>query len=238
MRESYQLKYIKDPNIYYHSLSWIQVLYEKQKSEERYIPSLKEYLQNHPGFVYITHQPRPTIDFYTFDFPISIETLIKDEERAFCSFTYIVSEVIDILFSAIEAKEKLHHNFIHIQIDCSFKCTRPLVYCVPRIEIGHETIPLGVIVTPTERKAIFELFFNHLSDVINKYNILNPEKQLNFNLSNVLFLSNEGKSEKSFYQSNNYQHCYCLSKIIGSIDTFSELALIVKEIFNLLSSND
>lgn len=69
----------------------------------------------------------------------------------------IFPEAVDILRTADRLKTILKHDYIHIQIDCSFKCTRSYVFAVPRVEIGHASIPLGLIVTP-QKKPKHSLF--------------------------------------------------------------------------------
>jgi hypothetical protein len=50
----------------------------------------------------------------------------------------------------------------YIQLDCSFKPSYPYCYCTPQAIINNEAIPLGFIMTPTERKATFAWFYQDL----------------------------------------------------------------------------
>jgi hypothetical protein len=50
----------------------------------------------------------------------------------------------------------------YIQLDCSFKPSYPYSYCTPQAIINNEAIPLGFIMTPTEREATFAWFYQDL----------------------------------------------------------------------------
>jgi ubiquitin C-terminal hydrolase len=50
----------------------------------------------------------------------------------------------------------------HIQLDCSFRATRPFAYCVPQAIIRNEAVPLGFIMTPTESCFTYTTFMEEL----------------------------------------------------------------------------
>jgi len=214
-----------------NNFQWISFFKGLQDKVDNYIPSLKEQLDYSPGFVYIGTQNE--IQEYK-DYQFQLEGIPND--KSFCSFTYIVPEAISILQMAKNVRDALKHQYIHMQIDCSFKCTRPYVFSVPRVEMCHASIPLGVIVTPTEKGKTFDLFFQHLEDVIKKYNDKNTDNQLDFDFKrDVLFLSDQGSAEESFYQQNNLQHCWYTRHLAGSTGAFTPLTQIETEIFMIKS---
>jgi ubiquitin C-terminal hydrolase len=50
----------------------------------------------------------------------------------------------------------------YIQMDCSFRCSRPFAYCVPQAIIRNEAVPLGFIMTPTESCFTYTTFMKEL----------------------------------------------------------------------------
>lgn len=51
----------------------------------------------------------------------------------------------------------------HIQLDASFKGSKPYVYCVPQAIIGNRGLACGLVVAPTEREELFQAFHELLS---------------------------------------------------------------------------
>ena len=83
----------------------------------------------------------------------------------------------------------------------------------------------------------FDLFFEKLQEVINLYNLKNPDDKHDFSIKRVVkFLSDQGIAEQSFYQNQNLHHCWCTCHLTGSSGAFSALAQIESEIFMILDS--
>jgi hypothetical protein len=53
----------------------------------------------------------------------------------------------------------------YVELDCSFKCGRPFVICIPMAVINNFGVPLGYILTPTERSESYQLFAECLAKV-------------------------------------------------------------------------
>ena len=70
----------------------------------------------------------------------------------------------------------------YLQLDASFYALQPYVFCVPLLIINNASLPLGIIIGPSEHQNLFSEFF----DLINKSTIL-PFDCLGI-------LSDEGKS--------------------------------------------
>ena len=150
----HDFQYLNNSDFFYGNFQWIDILNKKMNNEDKFIPKLADLLKEYPGFVYLGKQ-NYIKEYSDFDFLIS--TIKNDslsltvKNTSFAYFNYIVPESIDIIERAIKIKNLLKHQFVHIQIDCSFKCTRPYVFAVPHVEIGHASIPLGLIITPTKK---------------------------------------------------------------------------------------
>jgi ubiquitin C-terminal hydrolase len=75
----------------------------------------------------------------------------------------------------------------YIQLDCSFRGTKPYAYCVPQAIIGNEAIPLGFIMTPSECNETYDWWF---ADLTNSDKRVTVHKQI--------ILSDEGPALKHF----------------------------------------
>jgi hypothetical protein len=51
-----------------------------------------------------------------------------------------------------------------IQLDYSFKCAKPFVYCLPQAIRGNEVVPLGFIVTPMETAKTYDWLWRNLPE--------------------------------------------------------------------------
>jgi hypothetical protein len=50
----------------------------------------------------------------------------------------------------------------YIQLDCSFRATKPFAYCVPQAMIKGDAVPLGFIMTPRECALTYTMFMEEL----------------------------------------------------------------------------
>lgn len=56
----------------------------------------------------------------------------------------------------------------YIQLDASFYALSPYVYCVPLAIINNASLPLGLVIGPSEHQNLFNEFFN----LLESYNLL------------------------------------------------------------------
>lgn len=150
------------------------------------------------------------------------------------SFVYIASAAPLILLHALKMKSFLGHQFIHFQIDTSFKVTRPFVYAVPRLELFWCTIPLGLVVAPTERADVYKLFFDCLQASLKKYNVgKEKENQVDIDLvKDAFFLSDKGSANLSFFKDGNINYGICTRHEMGTLGANSPLNEIASRILS------
>ena len=106
----------------------------------------------------------------------------------------------------------------YLQLDASFYALQPYVYCVPLLIINNASLPLGIIIGPSEHQNLFSEFF----DLINKSTIL-PFDCLGI-------LSDEGKSIKSFVNTTKWKQYFCYRHLIEKIGSNSYLGIITKRL--------
>jgi hypothetical protein len=115
----------------------------------------------------------------------------------------------------------------YIQLDCSFKPSRPYVYCAPQAIIRNEAIPLGFIMTPTERQQTYEWFYDDLSDMTGEPPPLKP------------ILSDEGLGLINFGLSGRTgAHFFCYRHLIEKFGARSLLGILAKRILRIRTPED
>jgi hypothetical protein len=109
------------------------------------------------------------------------------------------------------------------ELDCSFKALKPYVYSIPLAVKANVGIPLGIVMTPSERQAVFE----HLANVLAEQGFSRCE------LFELPLLSDDGTALRSYADGNAeregyHRHHYLgyrhLLELIGSATIVAILA--------------
>ena len=105
-----------------------------------------------------------------------------------------------------------------IELDTSFYVLRPYVYSVPNLIYKNESLPIGLVVGPTEKYDIYANFYTFIEKISKKaYDIIITKP----------ILSDQGSALLSFSSKFNLRHFYCYRHIIQNYGS-SELSKIVK----------
>ena len=155
---------------------------------------------------------------------------------------YIFPQFASILKEAIKHKKFLNHQYIHMLIDASFKAIRPYVYAVPRIEMYWATVPLGLIMAPTESAEMYLYFKQCLEHAIKLHNekCQKESDKIIINFKNdIFFVSDTGKANISFYEQIPTTHYgFCTHHTQNINGAFSQLCQLSSDILKSHSSHE
>jgi hypothetical protein len=104
----------------------------------------------------------------------------------------------------------------YLQLDCSFRATRPAAYCVPQAIIRNTAVPLGFIVTPTESHLTYEWFMKDLEDLFAGSEFVRKP-----------VLSDQGSGLKRFCEEKGYKHYFCHRHLIEKWGAKGHLGMLV-----------
>ena len=107
----------------------------------------------------------------------------------------------------------------HFQLDASFYALYPYVYSVPLLVINNASLPLGLVIGPSEHQNLFNEFFSLLEN----YNF-------NFHIKDYPVLSDQGSAIKSFVISKKCLHFFCYRHLIEKIGASTYLGQITKRL--------
>ena len=116
-----------------------------------------------------------------------------------------------------------------IELDCSFYVFRPYVYCIPQMIIANESVPIGLIVGPTEKSDIFEEFYQYVREI-------NPDCFIT--LKQKPLLSDQGSALISFATKYGLKHFFCIRHLLNKLGASSELASIAGSLLFSRSYDD
>ena len=125
------------------------------------------------------------------------------------SLSWIAPWCIDILKFAINTKCS------YFQIDASFLALDPYVYCTPIIIIQNASLPLGLVLGPSEHQNLFLDFFNFLELFFANYNIFPV-------------LSDQGSAIITFCKIKNIKQFFCYRHILEKFGSQSILAIYAR----------
>ena len=111
------------------------------------------------------------------------------------------------------------NRHLYLQIDASFYSLYPYVYCIPLLIIDNASLPLGLVMGPSEHKNLFFEFFDLLKNIDN-----------DSQLKNIPILSDEGKAIQSFVNENQCQQFFCYRHLIEKIGAHSILGIITRRL--------
>jgi ubiquitin C-terminal hydrolase len=113
------------------------------------------------------------------------------------------------------------------ELDCSFYLVRPFVFCVPQVIISNEAVPIGFILTPTERTTTYRWFHTDLARANRAVSLKSP----------YTILSDEGPGLCSFGAAQKkkakWKHFFCHRHLITKFRAGSWLRMLATQILRL-----
>ena len=119
----------------------------------------------------------------------------------------------------------------HCQLDCSFKAAAPYVYCIPQLVVYNTSVPMGLIIAPTEATAIYTELWQFMKEIEEKLN------KVGRILPNII-LSDMGQALKSFCENQNLTQFICHRHILESFGSNSHIMNIVRKVIESLTSEE
>ena len=116
-----------------------------------------------------------------------------------------------------------------IELDCSFFVLRPYVYCIPVLIINNESVPIGLVIGPSEKKEIYSMLYNYIQDI-------DPNSFIK--IKSVPLLSDQGSALLAFSREFNLDHYFCLRHILNKFGASSKLCGIIKPLLFSRSYSD
>jgi ubiquitin C-terminal hydrolase len=118
----------------------------------------------------------------------------------------------------------------HIQLDCSFRATRPFVYCVPMAIIRNEAVPLGFIMTPTESAWTYTTFMETLWDLMASGGVDNHYRPP--------VLSDQGPGLISFCIDHAIRQFFCHRHLIEKFGSSSPAGMLAARVLRLQTRDE
>jgi hypothetical protein len=171
-----------------------------KRQAENHTASLDEFLDNLPGYKHVLVSPFPA-----------------DSDSAITEFTYRKAPVVAIVWLAPWALS-VGEIMNYMQLDGSFKITKPYVYATPQGIITNDAVPLGFVMGPTESSRLFKLFRDALIDCHFPEALLRAKP----------VLSDEGKGVMKYSRLYHDFFFFCYVHIIRKYGAGSPLAGLVR----------
>jgi hypothetical protein len=122
-----------------------------QRKLKRHLKHLDDYIDNvlaKTGYVKVIKAPLPR----------DKDGKVLSPKKKYAYKGHNISCLIWIPKWAITAYEQAEY----IQLDCSFRATKPFAYCVPQAMIHNAAVPLGFIMTPRECALTYTMFMEEV----------------------------------------------------------------------------
>jgi hypothetical protein len=112
-----------------------------------------------------------------------------------------------------------------IQFDCSFKATRPFVFCVPQAIIQNQAVPLGLVMAPSESGFAYVAFIKEL-------------RRLDPGLALKPILSDQHKALDFLCKLYTIPHFYCHCHLIRKWGAGHTLGIMAAQALRLMRKDD
>jgi hypothetical protein len=139
-------------------------------------------------------------------------------------FLYKGREVHSLLWIHKDAVTA-YKNADYIQLDCSFRATKPFAYCTPQAIVNNEAVPLGFIMTPTESCFTYTTFMEALWNLI-------PVDELKKDLP---VLSDQGLGLSAFCALHKIKQYFCHRHLIEKWSASSFAGMLVARVLKLMT---
>jgi hypothetical protein len=118
------------------------------------------------------------------------------------------------------------HQADYYELDCSFNALKPYVYSIPLAVKANAGIPLGIVIAPSERQAVFSLFADHLAE--KGFSRGDPfELPLLSDAGAALRSKAEGNADREGYHRH---HCLCYRHLLEAIGSGTIVALVARRL--------
>jgi hypothetical protein len=124
---------------WYDTASLSRTGHYARQSRRKKLTNVEEFVESLPGFKHVRVSNQ------------------KPQTR----FRYRGQDIIALTWVTTKAFNG-HERANYLQLDCSFRCTKPFAYCAPQSIISNEGFPLGFILTPEEAYHTYQWFFEDL----------------------------------------------------------------------------
>jgi hypothetical protein len=108
-----------------------------------------------------------------------------------------------------------------IELDCSHDAVPLYAYCIPHAVLHNESVPIGLIITPTERAMTYEWFYTDLETMAGKKL---PKKPV---------LSDEGEAVREFCLARALLTFFCFFHLLYKWRRYRILLLLAKRILRI-----
>ena len=154
-----------------------------------------------------------------------VQELIYGEKK-FTGFCWIPDSTFEYL-----SKNLSPENINCIELDTSFAAAKPNVYCVVQLIYRNVTLPIALIVGPTECFELYNLFYRALKSYDDKHPQKKPNELTFFDkVIQIPILTDMHKSFDTLRNKYNMKHYYCYAHIIRSFGASSPISVFVREI--------
>lgn len=112
----------------------------------------------------------------------------------------------------------------YIQLDASFYALHPYTYSIPLLIYKNTSIPLGLVMGPSESEQLYETIYECMEKIIGS-------KMIN----DIPILSDEGKGILAFVKNRNIEQFFCYRHLIEKIGANTYIGQIVKRLLYIPS---
>jgi hypothetical protein len=112
------------------------------------------------------------------------------------------------------------------ELDASFRALKPYVSIVPTLVVANYGIPLGIVVTPTERAASYRLFWANLD-----------EGDIERDVSSRPLLSDQGKALRT-YGREHCKHWFCYRHMLERLGSGTYVAILAHRLMFCASKTE
>ncbi|KAK8853762.1 hypothetical protein M9Y10_016305 [Tritrichomonas musculus] len=125
---------------------------------------------------------------------------------------------------SLDALYKSHY----LQFDASFHAMKPYAYSITHGIIFNESVPLSIILAPTESEELYQMIINH-------FNELSKNK---FSWNSLPVLSDMGTSIKSVCKKNSIKQVFCHRHILEHFGSATVLAIFCNRLLSSYSFHE
>lgn len=125
-----------------------------------------------------------------------------------------------------------------IELDATFQVLAPYKICVPLLIYRNSGIPLGILVSPSEKFSLYSMFFESLKKLDNELGNSENDNSLFKKFQNKKYLSDEHKAFQKLSKEYNLEFYNCFVHLIRSIGANSLLGFLLSDILYTFSGDE
>jgi hypothetical protein len=119
-----------------------------------------------------------------------------------------------------------NHIPVYFELDASFRALKPYVYIVPTIVVANYGVPLGIVVTPTERAISYRMFWQ-----------TSEEWDIQSDVYARPLLSDKGGALIAYGQDHS-RHWFCFRHLLESLGSRTYVAILAHRLVFCASQMD